>query len=113
MQIRREQMDVFQAIARKNFVTRAREYLRAKYPEEHRRRGEAGMRALVEETMERVKPYGLDTEAGIVLCAELSIKYGEDFYEREPWAQYILTHKELESVEKTDGLAEYLGEQAG
>jgi hypothetical protein len=111
LRIRKEQIAAFYQSSLCAFETRTLIYLAAQYPEEYQRQGENAMRKLIRDTAERAKGYKVDSEAGVVVCIELSLVYGEDFYQRESWATYILSHSELDTEMKVERLKGYLGEE--
>jgi hypothetical protein len=109
--IRQEQMAVFAETSRREFERRALAYLAKAHPHEYEKRGEESARELVRRMTERTKPWGLDSEAGAVVCTELALVYGDEFY-REPWALYVLHHTDLDPAGKIGRLRKYLDEEA-
>jgi len=91
----------------RHFESRALAVLARQYPQEFSRRGDEGMLQLLRDTMKWTKAFGLNTEAGVMVCAELSIRYGKNFQTRENWAGYILNHPELDTQAKVRRLKGY------
>ncbi len=55
--------------------------------------------------IDKAKGAGLDSEAGVVACVELSLAYGEDFDQHEAWAYYIIYQSDLDPEAKIGRLA--------
>lgn len=107
MIIRNDQMASLQRAHLRNFESRALAFLARQYPQEFSRQGNEGMLQLLRDTMKWTKAFGMNTEAGVVVCTELSIRYGRNFQTRETWAGYILNHPELDIQAKVRRLNGY------
>jgi hypothetical protein len=108
LQIRREQMQVFNESRRRQFEVRAVDYLKSKYPGNYQRRGEDQILQLIRKMIDKAKGGGLDSEVGVIACVELSLLYGEDFDQNEAWAYYIIHLSDLDPDAKIKRLENYI-----
>ena len=100
-------MTVLEQSRLREFETRALGFLAHAYPQAVSEHGHDWVRQLLRDTMEWTKTFGVNTEAGVVVCTELSLRYGRDFQTREPWAAYILRHPEMDVQAKVKRLSGY------
>jgi hypothetical protein len=108
LHIRREQMQVFNESRQRQFEARAVDYLKSKYPVIYRERGEDQILRLIRKMIDKAKDGGLASEAGVMVCVELSLAYGEEFDQREAWAYYIIYQSELVPEAKIGRLENYI-----
>jgi len=91
----------------REFEARALTPLVHEHPQEYQRCGEGVMRSLIRATVAQTQHYGLDSEVSVIACAELYLMHGEDFYNHEPWALYVLANPELDAEMKVERLRSY------
>jgi hypothetical protein len=108
LHIRREQMQVFNESRQRQFEARAVDYLKSKYPVIYRERGEDQILRLIRMMIDKAKGGGLASEAGVMVCVELSLAYGEEFDQHEAWAYYIIYQSDLEPEAKIGRLENYI-----
>jgi hypothetical protein len=101
-------MTAFRAAARRDFEKRAIGHLMEKYPEYAQSQGEDGLRQLLRESEIRAKAVDLGAESGIVTWAELSIRFGPQFYIQETWANSIVRARSVDAGERIRRLREHL-----
>ena len=95
--IRREQMDLFEQEAVRNFENRMLAHLQECFPKHSKFLGEPGVRQVIRCGLERAKGYGLETERGLRLYVDLMFLLGSGFDAdpQLPWAAEILNDKKL------------------
>jgi hypothetical protein len=97
LEIRREQMRVFENLAFESWVNRMTESNARNYPRQFAAMGRSGARNFVLRAIEKGRVNHVETQGGVAILAELMIQFGEDF-ERSPdksWAGEILGHPTL------------------
>ena len=107
--IRREQFTAFEEAGRLDFERRALRFLAGEHPDFFAALGdgeEAGR--FLRRVTRRAEVFGVATESGVVLFAQLSIIHGENFYQREVWASDVLRHEGLDAAAKVERLREYV-----
>lgn len=94
--IRREQMEVFQAEARRTFEDAMVAHLAAFSPPLHRAVGDAALRSTVQLGMTRAAGYGFDQRGPVRLYLELMLLFGSRFDTdpQYPWASAILSDRD-------------------
>ena len=97
--IRPEQMLVFERAAMSSFHKRATPILAEKRPIEAHPLGEEGLERLLVQVQEWLRPFDLDSEIGIVVCAELFLVWGEAFF-TDPSTQRLVANRELTREER-------------
>jgi hypothetical protein len=95
--IRKEQVAVFRAEARRRFVDRMCAYIAAEHPAPYQAMGDHGIQQLVQKCIEKAASHGIEREGPTAVLIELMLEYGERL-ERSPeraWAEKILANAEL------------------
>jgi len=113
--VRREQVAVFRADARRRFAERMRAYVAEEYPAHHQAMGDGGTRQLVQKGIEVAERHGIDTEAATAGLIELMVEFGERL-ERSPdrvWAEGILAQPDLPGQVKVMAIRERLAAATG
>lgn len=112
--IRREQMAVFEEIARRQFEEKLVLQLEADFPTAYDLLGKAATRNLVTQALETGRANGIVTKSGVTALAGLMMLYGTSF-ERSPeqgWALGMLGHPRLPEQLKIGSLLERMAERA-
>lgn len=104
--IRAEQMRVFQAVMRDQFVEKMMSLLAELWPTQTAQM-EGGCRPFIESAINRAFSYGIDTQASVARFINLCVVWGLDFEMRpeHAWALRILRDSNLRSALKVDELA--------
>ena len=94
--IRQEQMEVFQAEARRTFEDAMVAHLAAFSPQLHRAVGDAALRSAVQLGMTKAASYGFDQRGPVRLYLELMLLFGSRFDTdpQYPWASEILSDRD-------------------
>ena len=113
LQIRKQQMEAFEADAARWFETQMVADLKRRWPEQCAALGEEGVRASVQSGIERAEGYGIvmrDDVAGFIrLMYELSPEFDTD--QRYPWIAEVLNDPDLDPLGKVDVLYSLLRQQ--
>jgi hypothetical protein len=91
MLIRAAQLEAFRSTAQLDFERRALDYLTENHSEYADRHGQPHLRELLAQSQLQAAAVQLGSEKGIITWAELVILYGPSFYQKEPWASYIIS----------------------
>lgn len=113
--VRKEQVAVFRAEARKRFAERLRAYIAEEYPTRYQALGDDGTKQLVQKGIEAAERHGIDTDGATAVLVELMVEFGERL-ERSPdraWAERILAQPELPGQVKVSALRERLSASTG
>lgn len=102
--LRQSQMDALAAPQREIFLQNAAESLRQVFPDDARHADQKAVRALIEDTIERAKPYELASERELLLFLYLLFDQGPGFESRshQTWIERTLRDGSLEPREKMD-----------
>ena len=106
--ISKAQLESFSTTRYKNFEARAMKYLEDEYPNEYQLWGKNGMYDLLQRSIKQTEHYGMKIESGVILWTEISIIYGENFYNDEPWALNILNNFGLDIESQMERLQGYI-----
>lgn len=109
--IRPEQLSPFVEARRLDFENRALRLLASEYPRFYEERGEKEVRRFLQRVVRRAKFFALVTELGVITFAQLSVTYGENFYQNEGWASHILSHDGIDAAVKVERLQEYVARE--
>ncbi|MFC1712435.1 hypothetical protein ACFL6S_02135 [Candidatus Poribacteria bacterium] len=98
LEIRKEQMEVFEQAAVKNFEDRVIEHLEESFPKRCSALGEARVRGIIRYGWEQAKGYGLISERGVCLYVTLIFALGSGFDAdpQLPWAAEALKDDNIE-----------------
>ncbi len=97
LEIRPEQIKVFENVALESWVNRMTGSIARNYPRQFAAMGRSGARGLVLRAIEKGRVNHVETQGGVAVLIELMIQFGENF-ERSPdksWADEILAHPTL------------------
>ncbi len=92
--IRDEQMAAMLAVVRRGFEDRLIQWLAQKHPEKYADFGDAGMRRLVKDAIDKSCRHGIMAEPDIAGLAQLIMDFGPDF-DTQPdceWIRGVLDH---------------------
>ena len=103
LDIRPEQVEVFEEVAVRQFDQRAFQHLWQHCPDECARAGEQAIRAMIPPGRERAAAYGLLASADVLRFLSACLVMGPGF-EAEPRAQAILTDPSLAPAAKMDAI---------
>ncbi|MBN1843972.1 MAG: hypothetical protein JW883_17055 [Deltaproteobacteria bacterium] len=109
LKITKEQMEVFEQAAIRNFEDRILEHLNEHFPKQHSMLGEFAARNVIRQGFERAKSYGLTTERNVSLYINLMFMLGSGFDTdlQLPWAAEVLTDETiLDETERIDRLSD-------
>ena len=112
MKIRQEQMGVLSLASLRRFAGRMVEILPTRFPkevEERHLQERQHLEAAILEGIQRAKGHGVLNEADVERFLECAIIFGPEFDEDAgiPWAQEILTRKNLDGEQKMDAIDEH------
>lgn len=99
IEIRPDQMAVFESRDRAAFTGRALAYLREAHRAALRDLADEELRAKIERHTASARSYGITAEAGVVQFIEIALAFGDDFHSswRYPAAERILTSSRNEA----------------
>ena len=106
MIIRREQVEVLKLQARKEFVNRTADHLKACFCENPITTSAAELRKFIEEGIGAGGRYGISSEYDVRRFIELQMEYGAGFHQR-PWAAKVLNEPSLGASARMDRLDDY------
>lgn len=111
IEVRQDQMQVFQEKVRASYVKRVRGYLREKRREWVASLDDMGLDALIRGQVIAAESFGIATEAGVVRFIEVGLALGEDFFAsgKFPEAERVLHHAGLNPDKKLQQLEEIAG----
>jgi hypothetical protein len=111
IEVRQDQMQVFQEKVRASFVRRVRSYLREKRREWVASLDDKGLDALIRSQVIAAESFGIATETGVVRFIEVGLALGEDFSTsgRFPEAERVLHHAGMNPEKKLQQLEEIAG----
>lgn len=114
IEIRPDQMQVFQDKVRAAYVKRVRVYLRSVRREWVAKQSDASLDALVRRQVIAAESFGVSTETGIVRFIEVGLALGEDFYRsgQHPEAERVLMHAGMDADKKLQHLEEITSKAA-
>lgn len=109
IEVRPDQIQVFQDKVRAAYVRRVRGYLREKRRESVASLNDEGLDALVRRQVIAAESFGIASETGVVRFIEVGLALGgEDFYSsgRHPAAERVLMHAGMVPEKKLQQLEE-------
>lgn len=114
IEIRPDQMQIFQDQVRSTFVKRARRYLRDKRGEWVGQTNDEALEALIRSQVIAAESFGIATEAGVIRFIEAGLILGVDFYSsgQYPDAERILHRAGVDQDTKLKQLEELAGSAA-
>ncbi len=102
--IRKEQMEVLEAVMLDLFIKKMLVHVYELFPEETKDKDKQEMRDLVEEGINRASGYEITEEREVALFIDLMVGMGRDFEKQRSnnWILRILTKEDLKQREKMD-----------
>jgi hypothetical protein len=109
LQIRREQMDVFNRLSVEQFCRRTRRHLKQTFPSQTEEMGDERLDELIKSGIARAKRYGLEQERNVQVFLEFLVLYGLDLgtTPKTRWARSILADRNLDEVQKVRRLQDH------
>jgi hypothetical protein len=102
--IRDAQMEVFRALAERNFEALAMEHLKSLFPSECAARGDDAVLESIRVGVNKARGYELATEIHLLRYLRVMFVLGDGFDEQSNWAREILTDPELSPETKSSEL---------
>ena len=102
LRIRKEQMDVLQAEALRDFEKRVADHARLFFPAECKALGEDTTREIIGKAGERAASHAIVSERDLCLYADLMLILGPEFDAQLPWAHDILKDREVRPARRLD-----------
>lgn len=108
IEVRPDQLQVFQEKVRAAYVRRVRGYLREKRSTWVTGLSDPELDALVRRQVIAAESFGIGTETGAVRFIEVGLALGEDFYSsgKQPVAERVLLHAGMSADKKLQQLEE-------
>jgi hypothetical protein len=107
--VRREQMQVLEAYALEQFVTRMAARLRELFPCETAALSPPALQTLIREGVEKAESHAVTDESDVERYLEYVVRYGADFdsAEKIAWAGAVLRRSDLSGAQKMDALDDH------
>ena len=107
--IRKEQYQVFADYALESFVTRMKNHMLNRFPEQTKGSSETELREFILETIDRAEPYDIVHNGDVQRFLEYRVLYGQEFDTNEKFleVQNILNDSELTGTMKMSKIDEY------